>query len=123
MSVNWLWKDKIGEVVLRDKDTNQIDKVEMFTGNAMCILIYRYERISENTGKKEKHYNFITFFNDIKQAKLCLKDDKIEDLFVGDFKVIRIKLKVTSKVLRYTNDERLKFAKLLTEKGYKVILY
>ena len=58
-----------------------------------------------------------------RKLNITTKDDKIEDLYVGDFKVTKIKLNVTSKILRYTNDERLKFAKLLTEKGYKVILY
>ena len=123
MSVNWYWKHKVGEVVYFDLEHKQSFKVEMFGCNMMSAFIYRYTTTNKETGKREKRYNFISFLNDIKHAKRCLEDTRLEDLLLGDFKVKKVRLCVSSKDYKYSNQEMLKFGKLLVEHGYKVELY
>lgn len=121
--VNWYWKHKVGEVVYIDLEHKQRFKVEMFGGNCMCVFIYRYTTTNKETGKREKRYNFINFLSDMKHAKKCFEDTRLEDLLLGDFKVSKVRLCVSSKEYKYSNQEMLKLAKMLVEMKYKVELY
>lgn len=125
MAVNWYWKHKVGEVILKTTHDNKRFKLEMFGGNVMCAFIYRYTQINEQTKKKEKWHNFFFFLDDIKHAKTILQSDKdaFKNLTAQPSKTIKFRLCVTSKEYKYSNQEMLKFAKLLTEYGYKVELY
>lgn len=124
MAVNWYWKHKKGEIVYKDLRTNQKWKLELFGGNMMCAIIHRYKKVNEETGKKENWYNFFTWLNDIKHARRCFKDTKLEDLALGKHKVLKVKLLVTNKEYSaFENNEMLQLAKILAQKGYKVELY
>lgn len=123
MSVNWYWKHKVGEIIYRDKEHNQKWKLEMFGGNMMCAFIYRYTKVNEDTGKREKWYTFFTFFNDINHAKRYFKKGKIEDFAIKQPKVVKVRLKISSTEYKYSNKEMLQLAKLLVNKGYRVELY
>ena len=122
--VNWYWKHKVGEVVYFETTKKKTYKVEMFSGgNCMSALIYRYSITNKDTGKREKRYEFISFLDDMKHAKKCFEDTRLEDLLLGDFKVKKVRLCVSSKEYKYSNDEMLKLGRLLAVKGYKVELY
>lgn len=122
MAVNWYWKSKRGEIIFKDMEHKQNWKLQMFGGNMMCAFIYRYKKLNEETQKYEKWYTFFSFFNDIKHAKRCLKDTRLEELPLGNHKVLRVRLNVTS-TNKYANNEMLKLAKILANMKYKVELY
>ena len=121
--VNWYWKHKVGEVVYFDLEHKQSFKVEMFGGNMMSAFIYRFTTTNKETGKREKRYNFISFLNDMKHAKKCFEDTRLEDLLLGDFKVKKVRLCVSSSEYKYSNQEMLKLGQLLAKMKYKVELY
>lgn len=121
--VNWYWKHKVGEVYYFDNKSKKTFKVEMFGGNMMSAFIYRFTTKSKETGKREKRYEFISFLNDMKHAKRCFSDTRLEDLLLGDFKVKKVRLCVSSKEYKYSNQEMLKLGQLLACMGYKVELY
>lgn len=123
MAVNWYWKHKVGEIVYFDTTHKQKFKVEMFGGNCMCAIIYRFTKKNEQTGKREKRYEFISFLDDMKHAKKCIEDTRLEDLLFGDFKVKKVRLCVSSKEYKYSNQEMLKLGQLLATMKYKVELY
>lgn len=124
MAVNWYWKHKLGEILYKDTEHNKTWKLEMFGGNMMCAFIYRYTKVNEETGKREKWYNFFTFFNDWAHAKRCLKDTRLEDLALGKHKVLKVKILVHNKQYsKLDNSEMQKLAILLSKMGYKVEIY
>lgn len=116
MAVNWLWKDKLGEIIYkREKDTF---KLQMFGGNMMCCFIYRCK--NENN---EKMYNFFLWYNDIEHAKRLHKDTRLEDFILGDnIKVVKVRININSGN-KYSDKEMLQLAKLYADMGYKVELY
>ena len=123
MAVNWYWKHKVGEVYYFDLEKKKTYKVEMFGGNMMSAFIYRFTTTNKETGKREKRYEFISFLNDMKHAKRCLSDTRLEDLLLGDFKVKKVRLCVSSSEYKYSNQEMLKLGQLLAKMKYKVELY
>lgn len=123
MSVNWYWKHKVGEVYYFDNKSKKTFKVEMFGGNMMSAFIYRFTTTNKETRKREKRYEFISFLNDMKHAKKCFEDTRLEDLLLGDFKVKKVRLCVSSSEYRYSNQEMLKLGQLLAKMKYKVELY
>ena len=123
MAVNWYWKHKVGEIIFRDVNHKKTWKLEMFGGNVMCAFIYRYKAVDEETGKKEGYYNFFCFFNDKGHAKRVLKDTKLEEFAVGEHKVVKVRLCITSKEYTYSNAEMVWLAKEFAKKGYKVEVY
>ena len=123
MAVNWKWKHKLGEIIYLDENHNQKWKLEMFGGNMLCAFIYRYKQLDKETGKKEKYYTFFNFFYDLKNAKKMMKNIRLEDFVVGNHKVKKVRLCVSSKEYKYSNREMLALGKLFAEMGYKVELY
>ena len=121
--VNWYWKHKVGEIYYYSTKEKKTYKVEMFGGNMMSAFIYRYTATNKDTGKREKRYEFISFFNDIKHAKRCFADTRLEDLLLGDFIVKKVRLCVSSEDYKYSNNEMLKLGQLLAKMKYKVELY
>ena len=120
MAVRWEWKAKVGEInfkSLNHKEQGGRWTLEMFSGgNCMCAFIRRYKE------KGKKMYQFFTFFDDLKHAKSCLEDFRLENMALGDHKVINVKLKVTGPNA-YSNREMLQLGKILASMKYKVILY
>ena len=112
MSVNWLWKDKMGSLIYKYGD-NEPFQVNVYKGNCLCVLVYEYE---EN-GKPM--YAFNNFFNDVIHLKKCIglmKDHKGE--FRNLFKDEWIKWRLNT----YFKDS-LTIAKYLAQAGYPVELY
>ena len=122
MAVRWEWKAKVGEINYKricpeHKEQEGRWKLEMFSGgNCMCAFIRRY------TQNGEKVYDFFSFFDDLKHAKRCLEDFRLEQMAFGEHKVINVKLKVTGPNA-YSNREMLQLGKILASMKYKVILY
>lgn len=125
MAVNWYWKHKLGEVIYKAVSENATWKLDIYGGNMMCCFIYNFKQQDEQTGEMKKMYRFFIWFNDLEHAKRVLKDNKdfFKDLVQGNHKVKKFKLCVTSREYKHSNNEMLKFAKLLTEYGYRVELY
>lgn len=124
MAVNWYWKHKKGEILFKDVKHNVNWKLELFGGNMMCAFIYRYTKVNEETHKREKWYNFFTWFNDIKHAKRVLKNTQLEDLALGNHKVIKVRLLVhNDQYSAFENNEMLELAKILAKMNYKVEIY
>ena len=67
MSVNWSWKDKMGEVVWVNKN-NPEDKFSWNIYHANCLGCMLYEW--QEDGKDM--YKFITYFNDVHHMKRML---------------------------------------------------
>ena len=124
MSVNWYWKSKRGEIIMRENETKQTYKIGLYGGNMMFAMIYRYRKLNEQTGKQEKWYNFLLWFDDCKHLRKVLKDDKdfFNHLISQPTTVRKFKININSKN-KYANKEMLECAKILAENGYKVELY
>lgn len=123
MSVNWYWKNKIGEISYYDLRQKTTFKVNIYAGNCMAVFIYNFKKLNEETGKAEKYYTFINFFNDLEHAKRVLKEYRLENFLAGDFLVKKVKLCITQKNRPLSNKEMLKLAEILTKMKYKVELY
>lgn len=99
MSLNWLWKDKCGEIVFEQtRGTGENEKtfeytLSLYEGNAFLIMIHEYKDDNGND-----IYNMYSFFVDKTHAKKCLglqknSDGKLNNIFEGGFdtfKVLRI---------------------------------
>ena len=123
MSVNWSWKHKLGEVTLEQK---KIDgkvykyKINMYSANCLCALIYDFKEKDQETGKMKNMYQFYTYFGDIKHLKRCLGLTKeYEDNLCSDFKKVRINTYYCGK----GHKDLLQMAMLFTQVGVKVELY
>jgi hypothetical protein len=111
MSVNWLWKNKMGTVTCKQHE--QKYKLTVYKGNCLCVLIYHYKE-----GKKNV-YAFNNFFNDVEHLERCIglrkcSDGTKEDMFKDSW--IKWELNTFFK-------ESLKIAERLTKAGYPVKLY
>ena len=95
MSVNWLWKDKCGEIVVEQKRPNGEPPREftlsLYEGNAWLIMLYEYKENGHDM------YNMYSFFVDKTHAKKCLGlqkngDGELVNIFDDRdvFKIIRI---------------------------------
>ena len=107
MSVNWLWKDKMGEITCNREGVGKY-KLSVYSGNCMCVMVYHYK---ENG---EKYYICHGFFNDEIHLKKCLGLVKGHEPI--DYEWVKWKLNTYFK-------DSLKLANLLTKAGYKVELY
>lgn len=127
MAVNWSWKHKVGEIHYYDKKQKQHFKLNLYTGNMMCCILYEYKEKDEKTNEVKEMYNFITWFNDTAHARRCLKKDKdfFKNLLIGKPKLRKIRLCIFDKNDRddYSAKEMMRFARLLVEYGYKVEVY
>lgn len=67
MSLNWNWKDKIGEMKIRDwKDENNSFTVNIYKCNGLAVFLYEF-----NDDGVEK-YTMWGFFADKEHMKNCL---------------------------------------------------
>lgn len=107
MSVNWLWKDKMGEISCQRGERKY--KLNVYSGNCMCVMVYHY------TENGEPYYMCHGFFNDAEHLKKCL------GLVQGHDNIYEKEWKKW-KLNTYFKDS-LTLAKLLTQAGYKVELY
>lgn len=108
MSVNWLWKNKMGEITCNRKGVGNY-KLSVYSGNCMCVMVYHYK---ENG---EPYYTPHGFFNDAEHLKKCL------GLVLGHENIYGNEWKKW-KLNTYFKDS-MTLAKLLTKAGYKVELY
>lgn len=124
MSVNWYWKSKRGEILMREEATKQTYKIGLYGGNMMFAMIYRYRKLNEQTGKQERWYNFLLWFDDCKHLEKVLKDDKdfFNHLIAQTSTVRKFKINISNKN-EYANKEMLQVAKILVKYGYKVEVY
>ena len=112
MSVNWQWKNKMGNVQWKTTDGKKIN-VNVYQGNCLCVLIYEYKK------DNEEFYDFFGFFNDEKHLKRCIglakdNDGKLNNIYKGEW--LKWRLNVFFK-------DSLKIAELLAKAGFKVELY
>ena len=124
MAVYYYWNRKRGEIIMKEEETGKRYKLGLFGGNTLFSIIYRYRKVNEKTGKLTGYHNFILWFDDEKQLKRVLEDDKnfFNEMIASKSKVLKFKLNITSKN-EYANKEMLKVANILTRSGYKVELY
>lgn len=124
MSVNWYWKEKRGEILMRDEEHKQTFKIGLYSGNMMFAMIYRYRKLNEQTNKLERYYNFLLWFDDNNHLKRTLKQDKnwFNSMLNIKSHVVKFKIKITHKS-NFIKKEMLECARILTENGYKVELY
>lgn len=71
MSLNWQWKNKIGEARIKNSYTDEILNVNIYEGNAPFIFI------AEN--KTDDTYYLVSFFNDLQHVKNMIKDNCFND--------------------------------------------
>lgn len=119
MSVNWLWKFKMGTITVSQKlpagGPESTYKVNMYSANCTAALIYEYK-------DKETHknmYQFWGFWNDIQHLKNCLGMSKGHNSNIyaeKHCKIVKIRLNTYYK-------EMIKVAELFAKTGVKVELY
>lgn len=112
MSVNWLWKDKMGSIQWKNPNGKSVT-VNVYQGNCLCVMIYTYKK----DGKE--YYDFFGFFNDESHLKRCVGlamdyDGTIKNIYKDEW--AKWKLNTYYK-------ESITLAKLLTKAGFKVELY
>ena len=95
MSLNWSFKEKVGEAVIRQGDKNF--KLNLYQGNAFLIFLSEWEEDG-----KEK-YQLYLFFADKVHAKNCLGLVKGYDSIFDDGNKI-VKIRLNKKKYSYTKD-------------------
>lgn len=94
MAIQWLWKNKIGEAVIRQslgEETKESTKT-LYEGNCFLIMLSEW-----NEGGVDK-YNLYTFFADETHAKRCLGitkhvDNTYSNIFNTDYdKLVKIRI-------------------------------
>ena len=112
MSVNWLWKDKMGSIQWKNRE-GQAFTVNVYKGNCLCVMIYEY------THEDKPLYDFFGFFNDDSHLKRCI--GLMKD-FDGNKKNIYADEWISWKLNTYYKDY-FTLAKWLTKAGFPVELY
>lgn len=112
MSVNWLWKDKMGGIQWKNRE-GQAFTVNVYKGNCLCVMIYEY------THEDKPLYDFFGFFNDDSHLKRCI--GLMKD-FDGNKKNIYADEWISWKLNTYYKDS-FTLAKWLTKAGFPVELY
>lgn len=112
MSVNWLWKDKMGSVQWKTNNNKTLN-VDVYAGNCLCVMTWSYKK----DGKEL--YEFCGFFNDESHLKKCIglakdSEGKLDNMY----KEIWGKWKLNTYY-----KETFTLAKNLTKAGYKVELF
>lgn len=111
MAVNWNWKDKRGEVIIKNELDDKKYKINIYIGNCLMVWIYDYK--DEET--KKNMYQFYSYFLDYNHLKNCLGMSKnYKDNILKN--VCKIKLNTYYK-------DSLKIAALFAKSGIKVELY
>ena len=112
MSVNWLWKDKMGSIQWKNRMDEEFT-VSVFKGNCLCVMIYEYKENEKDL------YDFFGFFNDDSHLKKCI--GLMKD-YEGAMKNIYENEWLSWKLNTYYK-EAFTLAKWLTKAGYPVELY
>lgn len=94
MSINWNWKDKIGELVIDNYGKEYT--INVYECNGLAVFIHEWE---ENEIEK---YELYGFFADENHMKNCLGLTKgYENMYANTFKKITLKqCKTTIKLLQ-----------------------
>lgn len=79
MSINWNWKDKIGELEVSGIHRDII--LNIYEGNAVMIFLYEYE---EDGKELYQMYNFIC---DVQHLRRCVANG---DGYFADWKELRL---------------------------------
>lgn len=112
MSVNWLWKDKMGSIQWKTLNGKKVT-VTVYQGNCLCVMIRTFRENGRSL------YDFFGFFNDESHLKRCVglaKDhnSELNNLYKNEW--LKWKLNTYYK-------QSFTLAKHLTKAGFKVELY
>lgn len=119
MSVNWLWKSKIGEMEIEKEWNGETTRytLDVYKGNCLYVCIYESEEMKKN-GK----YQFYSFINDIQHLKNCLGLSKeYKENILQEIKMIRFDISMREKQ-KYTFNDILNMSKLFARAGIPVYL-
>ena len=105
MALQWNWKDKMGKLTIKYKGKKY--NIDIFTGNALAVLIHEYKDSDGN-----EMYVLYDFFSDKKHIKNIISNRK--NLINDD--VVKIELNLWYKPA----EELLPY---LVKSGYKVECY
>lgn len=79
MAVNWLWKNKCGEMTLKNTSGNKYT-LSLYAGsNCMMVLLYEYK---DEVG--DDMYTFQGFWSDVDHLKRCMNLKTKNTYFGGD---------------------------------------
>ena len=112
MSVNWLWKDKMGSIQWKGRNGKKTT-VNVYQGNCLCVMIHTYK----SEGKEL--YDFCGFFNDEGHLKRCIGlaknyDGTTSNIYKDEW--VQWRLNTYYK-------QSIAIAKLLVQAGFPVLLY
>lgn len=116
MSVNWLWKNKLGymryHVTWKGEEYNV--KTILYTANCLGCEIYHDDKT---------HYTFQGFWNDEQHLKntLGLNKEYQDDLYSKEYSPNRYLIEIGLNTYFY--DNAMKIAKYFAKKHYKITLY
>lgn len=131
MSVNWSWKNKMGEI-----DTIQVDhetgekrhfKLNVYQANCVCALIYEWK--DKDTG--EDMYQFNGFFADFGHLRRCIGLEAITEYDYDKKKSVKKVSNMYKQPYSYWSKIKLnvaypymlKMAHLCAKAGFKVEIY
>lgn len=94
MALNWLWKDKMGKITIRQKQKDKENEYEIsiYAGNCMAIFLYEYK---DEDG--QDMYDLWSFWADKQHVKNIMKNEK--KLFSG-CEVVSVELDLSFKQAR-----------------------
>lgn len=105
MSLNWLWSEKMGELIVEQDwdDKKREFNISLYEGNAFLIMLYEYRN-----DEGESMYNMWNFFVDKEHAKRCLGlakngEGKKRNIFVGGFDTVK-KIRLNKTKSRHFKD-------------------
>ena len=130
MSVNWSWKDKMGEIDLVQKShedgTERHFTLNLYKANCICAILYEYKN-----EKGKDMYQFEGFFNDIHHLKRCIGLEASYEYNYELKKRVKVVENLYNKEDSYWNliklniayPYMLKMGELLAKAGFRVELY
>ena len=105
MALNWLWKDKCGEITLVQKidaeGNEQEFPITLYDGNCYLIMLHEYKENGQDM------YNLFGFFSDKAHMKNCLglnkKDGYTSNIYNTPYQRFT-KVKLNKNKCRYFKD-------------------
>lgn len=89
MSVNWSWKNKMGEFV-----DNYDQTANLYTANCLAAIIYEWKETDKETGEVKDMYQFGGFWNDKEHLERCIgikkRYDNTKANIYEDYKGIKL---------------------------------
>lgn len=89
MSVNWSWKNKMGEFVDSYDQT-----ANLYEANCLAAIIYEWKETDEETKEVKNMYQFGGFWNDKEHLERCVglrkRYEGIKENMYSDCKAIRL---------------------------------